>query len=459
MMNENRLFKQTRRQLALWFITVMGTILIICEFSLYQMVAHAHRVTLERELTSVANTIHNGFSSILSEPGKLTSEVNSFLPDICQNGELAKGEVQRKRCLESRDSSPQVGIIYQIEYYVRLLDLDLQPLATAGRKFATLPISNSNLKWQTLQDDLSQPYRQISITLHTKENRAWGYLQVGRNQQDFQEYLSTIRGILIIGWPLAMILVTIGAWWWVGKAMRPIYRSYRQIQQFTADAAHELRTPLAAIRATVESTLMRSNLTEANARDTLQTVGRQNQRLSQTVGDLMVLSRLDRQLSILTSVLRESVILNDLVSDITEEFAALAIANNIQLQLRIEVAQTLEVVGNSEQLYRLVSNLVINAINYTPPEGDVTIILESNRTEALIRVRDTGIGIAKPEQKKIFDRFYRLNSDRSRQTGGSGLGLAIASAIAIAHRGSIELESEPGRGSTFTIKLPRRENN
>ena len=112
------------------------------------------------------------------------------------------------------------------------------------------------------------------------------------------------------------------------------------------------------------------------------------------------------------------------------------------------------VLGNSEQLYRLVSNLVINAIKYTPGSGEVNIILESERNEALIRVRDTGIGIAKVEQKKIFDRFYRVNSDRSRQTGGSGLGLAIAQAIVQAHQGTIEVKSELGVGSTFTVRLP-----
>ena len=100
MMNQNRLFKQTRHQLALWFITVMGIILIICEFSLYQMVAHAHRVTVDRELTSVANTIHNGLSTLLTQPGKLEPEVNRLLPDICING-----EVLRDRCLEVNNTS------------------------------------------------------------------------------------------------------------------------------------------------------------------------------------------------------------------------------------------------------------------------------------------------------------------------------------------------------------------
>ena len=451
-MNQNRLFQQTRRQLALWFIVVMGTILMICEFSLYQMVAHAHRVTVDRELTSVANTIHNGFSTLLTQPGKLEPEVSRLLPDICFSGD---------RCLEVNNSLPQIGIIYQIEYYVRLLALDGNALATAGSKF-DIPVSQSNLKWQNIRDEQSLPYRQISIALHTRDNRVWGYLQVGRSLRDFRDYLSTIRWILILGYPAAMILVTIGAWWWVGKAMQPIYRSYRQIQQFTADAAHELRTPLAAIRATVEASLMRlpegyasgSRLNEDSVRNTLNTVNRQNQRLSQIVNDLMILSRLDRQRSIQTSIPGESVILNDLVSDIAEEYAALAVTANLRLRLQIDTSQALEVTGNSEQLYRLVSNLVTNAINYTL-EGDVTIILKSDRDDAIIRVRDTGIGISNPEQKRIFDRFYRVNSHRSRETGGSGLGLAIVSAIVQAHKGSIEVESEIGRGSTFTVKLPK----
>jgi signal transduction histidine kinase len=173
----------------------------------------------------------------------------------------------------------------------------------------------------------------------------------------------------------------------------------------------------------------------------------------------MVLSRLDRQLSGLrTYNLDESVILNDLVNDIAEEYAALAITANLQLRSQIYVSNALEVIGNSEQLYRLVSNLVANAIDYTPAGGEVTVILKSTRTEAIIEVRDMGIGIAKPEQKKIFDRFYRVNSDRSRQTGGSGLGLAIAQAIAFAHRGTIEVESDLGIGSTFIVRLPKLEN-
>lgn len=446
-MNKNQLFKRTRRQLATWFVVVMGIILVVCEFSLDRTLAQAHRLMIDRELISTVNTLHNGFSTILDRPGKLEPSAINLLPDICPYSE---------DCYSSNDSHLiPVKAIYKTEYYVRLLNKEGNPVAIAGERIKSLPIASNDFnKWSNLFDDDGFPYRQITLTLHTKSGRVWGYIQVGRSLEQVEKYIGIIRRVLIWGFPFIAILIGVGAWWLVGKVMMPIYRSYRQIQQFTADAAHELRTPLATIRATVESTLMKPVLSEVNARSTLQTIGRQNQRLSQVVGDLMVLSRLDRQLSgFKTFALDESVILNDLVSDITEEFTALALNNSLQLRLQIDTSRSLMVIGNSEQLYRLVSNLVINAINYTP-EGEVTIILESIRSEALIRIRDTGIGINKLEQKQIFDRFYRVNNDRSRQTGGSGLGLAIATAIVEAHRGTIEVESELNRGSTFTIKLP-----
>ena len=217
---------------------------------------------------------------------------------------------------------------------------------------------------------------------------------------------------------------------WRLARMQPIYQSYGQMQRFTTDAAHELRTPLAAIRATVESALMMPTIEENEARDTLQTIGRQNQRLSHLVADLLMLCRMDRlTLTGQTQTKQDPVVLNDLVSDVVEEFAALALASKITLKAQIKLSRTLEVLGDAEQLYRLVSNLVINAIQYTPAGGEVTLVLEQERHEALIRVRDTGIGISADEQIQIFERFYRVSSDRSRQTGGSGLGLAIASLI------------------------------
>jgi signal transduction histidine kinase len=146
--------------------------------------------------------------------------------------------------------------------------------------------------------------------------------------------------------------------------------------------------------------------------------------------------------------------LNLLIYDVVDEFEAFATANGILLSVNISTSPVQAVLGEEEQLYRLIANLVTNAIQYTPKDGKVTISLKQEDQQALIQVQDTGIGIPASEQSRIFDRFYRVNSDRSRQTGGAGLGLAIAQAIAQAHKGKIRVESKLEQGSLFTAYLP-----
>jgi signal transduction histidine kinase len=173
-------------------------------------------------------------------------------------------------------------------------------------------------------------------------------------------------------------------------------------------------------------------------------LGAIHHRLSQIVKDLLLLCRMDQQA---LSVQRQPCCLNDLISDLVEEFEELASAANVKLTSDVRVHQPLYVTGDVEQLYRLVSNLIANAIQYTPAGGLVSVILDSSKDHALIQIQDTGIGIAPEEQTQIFARFYRVNSDRSRRSGGSGLGLAIVQA----HHGSIQVQSELGLGSTFTF--------
>jgi signal transduction histidine kinase len=150
---------------------------------------------------------------------------------------------------------------------------------------------------------------------------------------------------------------------------------------------------------------------------------------------------------------RQLFCLNDLVSDLVEELEPLAIASQIILTAELRVKKSLNVSADCDQLYRLVYNLIVNAIQHTPSDGRVTVILERDASDALIQVKDTGIGIAPEHQKKIFDRFYRVQSDRSRNTGGSGLGLAIARAIARSHSFKLSVRSELGQGSTLSFKL------
>jgi signal transduction histidine kinase len=314
-----------------------------------------------------------------------------------------------------------------------------------------LPSTSGEQLWQTLKDASGNRYDQISLSLHTQDNRPWGYMQVGRSLKEFDDYLAAVRWILGLGLPVAMGFVCVSSWWLAGLAIQPLYQSYKQIQQFTADAAHELRTPLAATQATVESVLRLPHLSDSEARDILRTIGNQNQRLTQLVADLLLLARLERQA---VPVRCQRCNLNNVVSDLVEELEALALSAKVTLTSEIRVHQPLDVVGDEEQLYRLVSNLMVNAIQYTPSGEKVYVVLDRSDHQALIQIQDTGIGIEPSEQKRIFERFYRVSSDRSRGTGGSGLGLAIAQAIVQAHHGSLTVQSELGKGSTFTIRLP-----
>lgn len=431
LMQQNRLFSQTRWRLAIWYTVVMGFVLGLCGLGVYQAVVHAHLQTLDRELESVAGTLHDSIENTLKQPGRLESTAQQLLP-------------------ERRSNRHVLGALHQGDYYIRLLDRSRRIIALAGFQPEGLALTTGEATWETLKDSQGNRYHQISLPLHTQDNLDWGYMQMGRSLKDLDDYLANVKLILLLGLPIAMILVGGSSWWLSGLAMQPIYQSYEQIQQFTADAAHELRTPLAATQATVESALLGPHLSALETQDILRTINRQNQRLTQLVTDLLLLARMERQ----SSARHQQRFLNDIVSDSVEELANLALAAGVKLTSDIRVHKPLNVVGDEEQLYRLVSNLIINAIQYTPTGGQVNVVLDRSDHHAVIEIQDTGIGIAPKEQTRIFDRFYRVSGDRSRGTGGSGLGLAIAQAIAQAHHGSLQVQSKLGKGSTFTIRLP-----
>jgi signal transduction histidine kinase len=443
-MHQSKLFNLTRWRLAGWYAGVMGLILALGGFAIYRVMNHSEWQALHRELESVAGTLHDSLEPRLKKPGTIEESVQQSLPGLCISG---------SHCINPSKIAERhiLGVVQQDSYYLRFFDLSGRVVATVGKQPEINTAQLSTATWQTLKTSEGERYHQFSLLLKAENGSPWGYLQVGRSLQDFDHHLASLQLSLLIGLPVAMLLVSGASWWLAGLAMQPVYQSYRQIQQFTADAAHELRTPLAAIRATVESTLQARELPEAEARSTLQTIERQNGRLAQLVQDLLLLSRMDLQV---LPFKRQPCCLNDLISDSVEEIAALAIAAEVTLKADIRVHQPLYVTGDEEQLYRLLANLITNAIQHTPALGTVRVSLDQDDHQAVIQIQDTGIGIAAEEQPRIFDRFYRVQSDRSRATGGAGLGLAIAKAIVQTHQGRIEVESHPGQGSTFVVRLP-----
>jgi heavy metal sensor kinase len=224
--------------------------------------------------------------------------------------------------------------------------------------------------------------------------------------------------------------------------------AFRRIRQFTADASHELRTPVAIIRSTVEIARARPR-TEAEYTAALDHILVETERTSSLIDDLLLLARADARTD---RTLMERMDLSEVVRDACEEGRILADAAGVRFTSTIPSACA--TVGDPQALGRLFLILLDNAAKYTPAGGAVSVTMSVRDAIATIEIRDSGVGIAAHDLPHIFERFYRVAADRSRTTGGAGLGLAIAEWIATCHDGRILVESGLGAGSVFRVALP-----
>ena len=224
--------------------------------------------------------------------------------------------------------------------------------------------------------------------------------------------------------------------------------------QFVADASHELRTPLTSIQGYTKLLLRRGSNIDANLlAEALQTISDESGRLIRLVSDLLQLARADAGQAVINQ--QEIVDMRDVLGSVEDTVTVIAPE---QIEVQFILSQSpIYVFADGDKLKQVFLNLTNNAIKATQAGGKVTVTLRSTNGQAIIRVIDTGIGIAPADQQRIFNRFYRVERSRTRSRlygGGTGLGLAIALTIIKAHKGSIELESELNKGSTFTVRLP-----
>ncbi len=452
-MNSQQLFRRSRLRLAVWYALVMGGILSLLGLGMARALVQSNWLALEREIESTAGTLHDSLEPMLPPSAAPTEILQQILPDLC----IVEQPCEPNPSLIQRHT---LGISDRSTYYIRLFDNQGNLLAFSPNQPEPLPDALNPTDWQTLQTDVGDRYRQFTTILHgaphthapgeaPHEHPSWGYLQVGRTLAAFDAELQRLQWILLGSFPLALGLIAVSSWWLSGLAMRPIYQSYQRQQQFTANVAHELRSPLASLLATIEAIFRLPTEQTEQVPPLLHTVERQGRRLSQLVADLLLLTSLEQDT---TARPTQLCCLNDIVADLTEELAELAAAADVHLSSQIPDVE-LHVMGYESQLYRLMSNLMANAIQYTPPGGAVVVSLAAQDRIATIAVKDTGIGILAEEHRRIFERFYRVNSDRSRKTGGTGLGLAIARAIAQRHGIQITVDSQPHQGSCFSLQF------
>ena len=316
-------------------------------------------------------------------------------------------------------------------------------------------------------------------------------VQLAYPLDDFNEALSRFRRVLVLSSPLLLLLASAGGYWLSRRALGPVdqvtrearsisaqnlssrlavprtgdelqrlsetlngmlerlEQAFRRITQFTADASHELRTPVALMRTRAEI-ILRKARTEEEYRETLRQILEDLQRTSSLIENLMLLARADSGAQAL-----EGARIN--MAECIEEacLEGQALAETKQIGLQAELPQTpVWINGDANSLLRLFVILLDNAVKYTPPQGRIKVSLCSSNGSAVAEVSDSGIGIAAQDLPHIFERFFRADPARSRQTGGAGLGLAIGKWIAEAHGGTITAQSKPGEGSVFQVKIP-----
>jgi heavy metal sensor kinase len=317
------------------------------------------------------------------------------------------------------------------------------------------------------------------------------FVVVGQSLKDLERAQRQMLVLLAVSNPIALLLASLGGLWIANKALRPVDRltraaerigsgnlserveesrsrdelgrlaatfnnmiskleqAFERERRFTADASHELKTPLAVLRGDIEVTLRRERSVEEYKR-TLSSSLEEIERLSNLADDLLTLARSDageRTLEL------EPVRLDKLAAEAHAFIQPLASASGVAFNIET-LSSPVVIEGDAKRLKQLLVNLMDNAIKYTPSGGSARLRLSVEDSSALIEISDTGRGIPAEALPRIFERFYRQSDPRDARVTGFGLGLAISKWIVQAHNGSIEAKSEEGRGSRFTVRLP-----
>ncbi|MEK7679389.1 MAG: HAMP domain-containing sensor histidine kinase [Deltaproteobacteria bacterium] len=234
----------------------------------------------------------------------------------------------------------------------------------------------------------------------------------------------------------------------INEMIERLERSFRQIKQFTADASHELKTPLTILKGEMEVAL-RSGSDPQAMKEAMTSALEEIDRMNYLVKNLLDLARIDAEKEAAGA---SPVRLDTALLDRAERLRRFASEKGVGIA--VSRNDPAEVMGDPVRIGQLIFNLIDNAVKYTPQGHGVFLSVENNGGSAILKVRDTGMGISKDDLPYIFDRFYRVDKARTRDAGGAGLGLSICREIVESMKGAIEAESEVGRGTTFTVRLP-----
>jgi len=465
-MTGGRVSVSIRTRLTLWYSGALLAILVTISALSYSWLRHSLLQDLDASLLTVARAIKDTGSR-----NQTAGEFEAVLRDLL--GPELYDKVFRLLDPEGRPQAPD-----------RRRHGDALPLSPAARARA----AGGESTLETIAVAGSPPIRVFTMPL-VQDGRVVEIVQVGMSLRRAEALLDRYLQTLIVLIPLGLGLAAVGGAIIARVALRPVDEitttarritaedlsrrverqgtgdemdrlaetlngmlerleaAFTQTRRFAADAAHELRTPLAVLRGGIEVALRAARSPEEYRR-VLTSSLEEVERLIRLAEDLLLLSRSTAG----PEGARARVDLEALMLEVFDGGVRLGQAAGVSV--RIDTAAAAPVRGDAAALRRALLNLVENAAKYTPPGGKVELGLVTGDGTAVLTVSDTGIGIEPADAERIFEPFVRLDAARARDTGGAGLGLAIARSIVIAHGGTLTVESRPGSGSRFTIRLP-----
>lgn len=406
-------------RLALYNIAVFATVLIVFSAILYSVVRDGFYADLRSHLMQMADGVvssidyeHNDRQAPL--PDLIVSELPSSL---------------------SRS----------------LMDLRLQWFDESGKlsiEKGSLPLSLplNKVGGFEVQDS---PRAMVYTRSVVVDNKLLGYARVGQPLAGLDRSMDHIELGLILGVLCASAISGLGIKILISKSMQPLYDHIARLKQFTADASHELRTPVAAINANSSVALKYPEGMRDKDREKFEMILSATKQMGRLVNDLLQLEQADLPGTSEPENSRElSVVLNE----VRQMLSWLELEKTIEVVMKVE--PNLYVEADEEDLIKVVQNLLDNALRYTPNGGRVTLEAFRDRNNVVIKITDSGVGISAEDLSRVFDRFWRADKARTRIAGGNGLGLSIAKSIVTQLNGTIEVESKVDIGSIFTVQLP-----
>ena len=427
-MTEN-LFGQSRRKLTMLYSLVMIIFLVVLVSAMHRSMEWSISSEQARELYDTADNV---------------ADAQRYLN---QHPELVIDDTVAYKSTNDR-----------LFFYV--LDADGRLLNFARASYRIEPfILDAMSNWQASDGEavvlakLNSNGQKTKIMMMTKSINDPGNnhqtVYVGKDVTALYNGLDKATTIMAILGLLALLIATVVGHILSGKAMIPLRAAYEKQRQFAADASHELRTPLAVVMASADLLESDPSIKSPFLKQVIADVRDEVKKMTKLVSDLLIVARSDNKALKLKPTKFD---LGAVVAQTARLMQPLAEQKKITLVAE-EMPKNM-IYADEQKIRQLILILVDNAVKYTPEGGCVTVqFCKAEKGKVAFAVADTGIGIAKEDQDKVFDRFYRVDKARSREMGGNGLGLAIAQEIVNMHRGNISLSSELGKGTTFVVTL------